>query len=323
MATLPAMSADGSPQAGRSWKDRLFWPVVTGLAVGGTLLAIQAILRSKEPDPIPQQLDRLTQEFEAGSSTVLDLRPANFHGSGVSSYVFIIRDERLSGVEDPGSRRSDEVRIYDEIDGSLELAFRFRPELATPDTSWVVGEPIPYAFVLRSLQDLDRDGRDELVGGYGVWTMAPTLPTPIAITWEGGRYRMQALVPSSPDIAKPPSPGAFGRTWLPNYESPSLLVDPEEDETLRGFPVEDFAAYRAEGDVPIGGVRLVAAFLVRATSHADPELYDLEAWTVDLKGQTYSYQCGRPPQKAPFRIKAGDPSLADSLATRWQQQGWC
>ena len=55
------------------------------------------------------------------------------------------------------------MRIYDDVDGSLELQLTYRPDVAQPPPP---GTPIPTAFQLRTIADIDGDGQDEILGSY-------------------------------------------------------------------------------------------------------------------------------------------------------------
>jgi hypothetical protein len=58
---------------------------------------------------------------------------------------------------------SDEVRIYDEVDGSLELELEYLPEFTFTDTP---DQPQGAAFQSREVADIDRDGQSEILGSY-------------------------------------------------------------------------------------------------------------------------------------------------------------
>src|SRR5438094_455294 len=71
-------------------------------------------------------------------------------GSGGKAHVLLFEDRRPTP-----DARSDELRVYEERGNALKLALRFRPE----------GPRAVFAY--RATTDVDFDGADEVVGGYG------------------------------------------------------------------------------------------------------------------------------------------------------------
>lgn len=59
--------------------------------------------------------------------------------------------------------RSDEMRIYDYVDGELVLRHRFIPRIVLRPE----GRGYPVAIRLEPIEDYDRDGRPDLVGSFG------------------------------------------------------------------------------------------------------------------------------------------------------------
>ncbi len=61
------------------------------------------------------------------------------------------------------SNRSDEIRIYDYVDDELVLRYRLVPRIVLRPE----GPEYPVSIRLEPIEDYDRDGRPDLVGGFG------------------------------------------------------------------------------------------------------------------------------------------------------------
>ena len=85
-------------------------------------------------------------------------------------------------------------RIYDEVDGSLELQLTYRPEVTQiPPTE----TPIATAFRLDTIADIDGDGQDEVLGSYEAnLTGTEYQRVPVLIARESGEgYLVTPLLP--------------------------------------------------------------------------------------------------------------------------------
>jgi hypothetical protein len=151
------------------------------LAATGAIWATSGFSTPEQPS-VGAQVDRIRADLRAGGAEVV-YRRMRLHESA-ASHVFVIRR--------PG--RSDEVRIYDAVDGALRRRLAFRPEIRFPESE----QTFPTRFVIRVVRDLDGDGQREILGHWEAnqageeFQRAPVL---IARSSGSGRYAVRPLLP--------------------------------------------------------------------------------------------------------------------------------
>jgi hypothetical protein len=117
----------------------------------------------------------------------------------------------------------------------LRERFRFQP-----DAPGLV-------FRFRYLGDLDGDGEEELIGGYGVPGEASEALLPFTVDWDEGRgrYRLTSLQLTAPVPVATPS--ALGVPYVAAYRRRLDLRDRDRRLSLAGFRVQDFAVVEPTG----------------------------------------------------------------------------
>jgi hypothetical protein len=199
----------------------------------------------------------------------------------------VLRDTRLKEhpagdtVTDDQGRfvvpRSDEIRIYDTIDGRLHLAFRFLPQGQGQIRQAPEGDWPSFRFRASPIVDLDGDGRPELVGTFERVTLASgPMPSPVLISWDDGtqHYRLAPLISERPQLS---ARGAIDRSQLAGYTQPTVLQDRYTREKIYAYAVDHYKIIRNQPDA-----YLVAAYLDPASMTSSRVRYEIQAWTLDL-----------------------------------------
>ena len=209
--------------------DRLV--LATGaVAVAGLVATVVVSLGGGFSEPtLSARLDTIRRDATLDRRSTEMTRTADFHGTGDKSYLFLFSDKQ--SLPEPGRaprpRTSDELRIYDRSGNGLKLRFSFQP-----DRPGLV-------YQHRFLGDIDGDGEEELVGGWGVPGEASQALLPFMVDWDEGanRYRLTSLQPAPAlPIA---TPSALGVPFVETYKRRLDLRDGKQ--TLSGYRVQDFA----------------------------------------------------------------------------------
>jgi hypothetical protein len=241
------------------------------LAAVSTLLTAAALglvvaaggFARRTPPPLGQQVDAIRQQAAAAGESIVYVSAQQLHGFDQTSYVFILR---------PSVRGSDELRIYDLVDGWLKLRLDFQPHthgsrtagaarllkgldaggVAGSDDSEFLASTVDQGvedFQLEGLQlpDLFNNGERELVADYTTTgpegDQGPELP--LIVWWDdlAQRYELRALVERRP----PPSPD---RHWGGTWPAPYILRDIGNGTELRGYPVDGYMTISEAGPYP-------------------------------------------------------------------------
>lgn len=238
---------------------------VSSLLVGAALAGVISSggFARATPPPLGQQLDAIRQRAAAANQAIVFVRPEQLHGFDQTSYVFVLR---------PTSSGSDELRIYDVVDGWLRLRLDFRPRTHGPqfasaarpfaDTKYVGGVSVGGAdftaaalnkgaddFRLEAVRfpDLLNNDERELVADY-TYTASGGFPgpqLPIIASWNdlGRRYELQPLLASGQPF--PP-----GRRWTSFWPGPYVLRNIATNSKLRGYPVDGYLLLPGTGRYP-------------------------------------------------------------------------
>jgi hypothetical protein len=157
-------------------------------ACAGVALAATCAIWATSGFSTPQQpslgtqVDRIRADLRAGGAKVV-YRRLRLH-QGAASHVFV--------TSAPG--RSDEVRVYDAVDGTLRRRLAFRPEIRFPESE----RTSPTRFVIRTVRDLDGDGQREILAHWEAnlageeFQRAPVL---LSRSSKSGRYAVRPLLP--------------------------------------------------------------------------------------------------------------------------------
>lgn len=246
----PVIRAQRSPPVSTTGSDRpsfLRDGLVAVPAAGsvGALLAVAVVALtvgvSKPPPPpsIGAQVEQVKRAATAGDRLVAFSRAVDFHGSGDPSHLFVFQAKNFYDRYFPGvwaryswprePPPSDEIRIYDRRGGKLVENFRFQPKNDTAVFNHVF------------LGDIDDNGEEELVGGYGIPREASEALLPFIIYWDNSRsrYKIDSLLTKAPTLRQGVRPRPEARTFLDAYRTPLTLQDGKTG--VRGYRAQDFA----------------------------------------------------------------------------------
>jgi hypothetical protein len=298
VALAPLKPSDAPRDASGNAGDRLV--LATGaVAVAGLVATVAVSLGGGFSEPtLSARLDSIRRDATRDRRSTEMTRTADFHGTGDKSYLFLFSDRQ--SLPEPGRaprpRTSDELRIYDRSGNGLKLRFRFQP-----DRPGLV-------YQHRFLGDIDGDGEEELVGGWGVPGEASQALLPFMVDWDEGanRYRLTSLQPAP---ALPvATPSALGVAFVEAYNRRLDLRDGKQ--TLSGYRVQDFAIVKPS--------RLVTGVVVKPMT---PTL----TGTVELKPSILRI-AGAGPELIPCHVQGVDAPrvlwhpgrlLANVISDRW------
>jgi hypothetical protein len=214
---------------------------VCGLALlwFGASTAINGGIEKARQPTIGEQVADIRSEGAEGPRVSDKPNTVDLHGSGQDSWVFSFRDA--------GQRsQADEIQVWDVVGGDeLERRFRFQP-----------ARPAVYQY--RGAADINGDGDEELIGGYGPPAPTGELLVPFALDWNPDirEYRLVPLHPSPPNLDGRETPRLRRATAA--YRERTKYSD-GRGNSVRGFPTQDFAVIPEDR-------RLVSGYLI-----SDPE----------------------------------------------------
>jgi hypothetical protein len=277
-----------------------------GLAgVAAAFALALGVVQGFETLTISEQIREIKQRASKEGKVAYEW-PASFQGGGSESRLFYFEERDLitklfrTGVPRP----SGEIRIYDVRDDELKEAFRFQPD--TGKTA---------VFRYRFLGDLDRDGDDELIGGYGRPAEYSEAYLPFALFWDdgSGRYRVTALQTQPPDryAAVPPRPNA--RTFRAGYREQVTFRDESEHLSMIGYRLQDFAVTEAPA-------RLIGGLAVDVRSPRRTGEVELVVSQLRFSGEDPRLLPCRLRTKQPLRADwPNDRALNSVLLERWRR----
>ena len=213
--------------------------VAPALACVLALLAIGLVVETagfSEPEPpsLAERVDAVKLEAAGSDRSVVANQALDFHGSGEASYLFAFQTKDFSALESgPSPAASDEIRIYDVRGGDPVERFRFQPDVAGA------------RFQIRYDGDLDGDGDEEVIGGYGFQSEASLALLPFLIDWDAasGDYRITSLQ-TDPPVDRAAAKTAAAAALINAYRKQLVLRDADAGESLTGYRVQDFAITR-------------------------------------------------------------------------------
>jgi hypothetical protein len=256
---------------------------VLATVIGGLIL--NALTK---PSSVADELEHQRSVASDQGWLVSQTLKSDIQGVGRPVYVLVLRDR--PNKANPLGKRSDELRIFTSDTtngetGNLEEAFSFRP----PSGS-TAGPNL--RFTPRYNEDLDRNGTTEVVGAYyGNYVEGTRRPIPVIIDWSDlkGSFRVTPLVQDRPKVAPPQGGGSWINTAQTRYRTALDLSNVESGQHYKAYPVEEFTV---RPSAALGGPILLAAFLVKAPSLADPRLIQLKGYQLDLSGgHPTVYEC--------------------------------
>jgi hypothetical protein len=274
---------------GAAHRDLLLVPPATLGAAAVLAIALLAVIGEFDkprPPTIADQAQEARRAGSAGPRQVVAAERADFHGSGDQSYFFAFGDEEDLPV---ARARSDELQVFDKRGDELVRAFRFEPRPLGAGREALL-------FQFRFIGDIDGDGADELVGGYGTPAIRGELLLPFAVDWDedAGRYRVVSLAPKAPSLeTRTRSQDVAGLRAA--YASRLRLRDAEGREGLSGYRAQDFA-------VTTDPHRLISAYVAGIRRGGDERRVELQSFTFRRTG-------GRP-ELTRCRLLDGGPLTA-------------
>lgn len=271
---------DSTPTARRDLQ--LVLPAAATLAAVVGVFAVWALTGWKTPS-IGDQLRAIQRAGARDGRRVVVLPAGDLHGSGEKSHVLLFLDS-------PSTRkpRSDELRIYDEQGEDLVRALRFEP----------AGRRAVFQY--RGTTDVDFDGADEIVGGYGIAGEAREALVPFGINWDEGaeRYRLVALDLGPPTFSRKPRIRAEAQ-YRAVYAAPTTFTDPADHLTLTGHRVQDFI-------VTPPPRRLVAGWFLRPWLGSQKATFELHVAILDSStGAPHLTPCTLTGHAGPLIVSAG------------------
>jgi hypothetical protein len=218
--------------------------IVLGRLIGGALF---------NPPSISDQMDKLKSRIVAsagpgGGHVVVDER-VQFHSTEQPSWLLVVEDlqshEKFTEGAADGRKplpRSDDLRIYDVVNGELREELHFQPR--------GIGEKAAEWRILQAgatpSADYDQDGSPEVVAGYARPSQATEALLPFGIDWGDDGYELVPLTSTKPGLG---SRGLDARTIgyrREAYETPITLRNAVNDPRfsglkLKGYRVQTFA----------------------------------------------------------------------------------
>jgi hypothetical protein len=254
------------------------------------------------PPPIAAQIADIEREAAEDGQHVRSLvsGSVDLHGTGQESRLLIFTELEPEGNAAP----SDEVRVYDDRDGWLREAFRFRP--ADPGVQ----------FRFRGVRDIDGDSAAEIVGAFAA-PDARYAMLPFAIDWEAvaQRYAIVGLDLGPPPLSRVALPKRFrvpAQQYRDRYAGAVTIRDATSPQTVSGHRVQDFVVATPP--------RIVAAYFLRPPLDLtkDPGLYEVHAAILTATRSPSLTRCalvgGAPPR---MEIMLSERSQERALAETW------
>ena len=219
----------------------------------------------------------------------------DFHGTGQESYVFSFRDQSRSHKR---SSQADEIQVWDVVGGdTLKERFHFQPD-------------DPAVFQFRGVADVDGDGDQELIGGFGPTTHSGELLVPFAIDWNSdtGKYRIVDLHPSPPSLDVKDT-RRIRRATVP-YQTFTTYTD-GNGNSVSGYPSQDFAV------IP-DAQRLISGYLIGSPTGSKPASLDVEVELFDTQASSpHLRDCNFPGDKPVLAREQSGALLFNVLDERW------
>lgn len=251
-ASAPAEEPDATP-------DRLLVAsMLGGVCSLAAVLILLATGNFEQPKPptIADQAAKARRDGAAGPRVIVDSERADFRDSGEPAYFYVFSGRGAKGP------RSDELQIWERRGDELVRAFRFEPREVAP------GQVALFQF--RHIGDVDGDGADELVGGYGTSTTPGALLLPFAVDWndDADRYELISLAPHPAPLATRARGDDVERLRADYAKRLNLRDVSEERLALGGYRSQDFT-------VTTKPARLVSAYVVDISRDASTRRVEL------------------------------------------------
>jgi hypothetical protein len=269
---------------------------------------------------VPEQLAEIRHGVSGGGRRLASMERIDLHGNGQFSYVLVIRSRNLPWIARRPIPVGDVLLIFD-VNGAgrLKLAFKFEPRTMSGRNF------AAYVFQSQTIEDVDGDGKLDLVGAWYQFAMAPIWPAPVVLTWDDARnrYVMRALVgapyvnPNHRSILVKARGGSATSRRASVYDKPRVLVDRFSEARVPVYAVEDFILSSGRFAPRV----LVAGYAVHKSYEADAGEDEIVPWAFTLLGsdvQTYPCSLAGDPSSRAALFKPTGP-LRNDLAVRWRR----
>ena len=189
--------------------------IATLVTLGVTGLVVHLVGGHTTPQPVPDQWQEIRSAIAREGWEIKLVREADLRGTGEESTLLGLHS-RSSACTGPNASPSDQVRIYDDINGSLDRTFMFEPA-ARGCHGW------DYQAV--AIADLSESGRGDVIGEFigAPSGGGPGIAVPTIITWKPAAQRYTI----APLLVEPP-------TYLLEANPPGKPAEPFE-RALRRF----------------------------------------------------------------------------------------
>jgi hypothetical protein len=216
--------------------------ITAGVAAGGTVLFSKG--------EVGTQLDNLRGSFADQGLSVRYYKKVAMH-PGAPSDVFVLSPPTKTV-------KPDQLRIYDEVDGSLQERFSLDPtEISQP-----VGTPgesgdttLAPGFEVDDVTDVNGDGQNELIGSY-IAGVGVAIRVPVVVGWSSAQHDYQVAPLLRQSAFEPPYP--------PRRIDPARQANYEQPFVFRGVGSSPMRAWAAETIVIAKAARGRGATLVAA-----------------------------------------------------------
>ena len=254
-AEAPSSRRLGGP--GKAIRDPAVLATVFGAFLFVTCVLLYALggnFQKPKPPTIAQQAAKARRLASAGPGEIVDQERVDFRGSGERSFFLAA-----------GTPSAHRLEIWDREGDRLRRAFEFTPR-----------EKAVFSFSF--IDDVDGDGADELVGGFGDTTITGELLLPFVVDWDedAGQYRLVSLARTPPTLSARArdrdAEGLRKTTYLKRFQ----VVDRSGKESVAGYRSQDFAVTRRP-------MRLISAYVVRV-DRRKRRLVELQAHTFNRTG---------------------------------------
>ncbi|HEX8743945.1 MAG TPA: hypothetical protein VF712_12500 [Thermoleophilaceae bacterium] len=284
--------------------------IILAAASLGALIGLLVVNGEDDPPAIAAQLDDVVAKADDAGQYPAVQRAARLHPGASGSHLLVLRDQsqRPGGIpHELASPPSDEIRVYDDVDGRLELRIRFHPQNFGEVQQGPDGDAPGYQFRLLSIADLDKNGTAEILGSFDrISNASGPFPLPVLISWDEdvSRYRMDALFTQPPDLRVPRGLPAAA---LDGYRKPSVVRDQFSDTELTGYPADVVEVRQA-----LRGPVVLAGYAEQSPVGFSGR-YEAKGWFLDLKGGAPRLTECTPPGHVLLRIET-PAEVPDGLA---------
>jgi hypothetical protein len=242
------------------------WILTTALGAAIALGVAALAGQLGHPESLAQQLDDILGDADRDRLEVIYNRELDLHGNGVPARILVLRPRIASSY-----RRSDELRVYEQDDERLRLAFTLRParvarRRTSPDRGLV------YRINLVAAGKLDGSDRIEVALVLMPDYADTNLLRPFVLTWDASNqsYAVRALLRHPPRI-----PRSVG-SWATGIRRLYRPVD---------VPLVGGTTLRRLGGAQRVAIRrgvLATAYTVRQSCNACRGTWGFETWCLNF-----------------------------------------